>query len=73
MPLTGLKPVPLSESRCNSANIICFVILQEQNVPGVSEFATGDARAVFVGIFVWCVVLKANKQPQLSILVATIC
>ena len=38
-------------------------------MPGVSEFATGDARAGFVGIFVWCVVLKTNKQP-LSMLVA---
>ena len=47
-------------------------MLQEQNVPGVSEFATGDARAGFVGIFVWCVVLKANKQP-LNMLMAKIC
>ena len=41
-------------------------------MPGVSEFATGDTRASFVGIFGWCVVLKANKQP-ISILVAKIC
>ena len=41
-------------------------------MPGVSEFATGDARAAFVGIFVWCVVLKANKQ-SLNILVAKNC
>ena len=40
-------------------------------MPGVSEFATRDARAGFVGIFVWCVALKENKQP-LSILVAKI-
>ena len=65
--------MPLSESQSNSANLICIVILQEQNVPGVSEFAIGGARAAFDGIFVWCVVLKANKQPQSSILVATIC
>ena len=30
---------------------------------GVSEFVTKDARAAFVGIFVWCILLKANKQP----------
>ena len=43
-------------------------------MPGVSEFATGDARAGFVGIFVWCVVLKANKQPLiLNMLMAKIC
>ena len=40
-------------------------------MPGVAELATGDARAGFVGIFVWCVALKENKQP-LSILVAKI-
>ena len=40
-------------------------------MPGVSEFATGDARVGFVGIFVWCVALKENKQP-LTILVAKI-
>ena len=33
-------------------------------MPGVSEFATGDARAAFVGMFVWCVVLKTNKQQK---------
>ena len=32
-------------------------------MPGVSEFAIGGARAAFVGMFVWYVVLKANKQP----------
>ena len=41
-------------------------------MPGVSEFATGDAQAGFVKIFVWCVVLKANIQP-LSMLMAKIC
>ena len=30
---------------------------------GVSEFAIEGAGAAFVGIFVWCVVLEANKQP----------
>ena len=40
-------------------------------MPGVSEFAIGDAGAAFVGMFVWCVVLKANKQ-HLSMLVAKI-
>ena len=32
-------------------------------MPCVSAFAIEGARAAFVGMFVWCVVLKANKQP----------
>ena len=32
-------------------------------MPGVSEFAIEGARAAFVGMFVWCVVPEANKQP----------
>ena len=37
------------------------VILQEQIVPGVSEFAIEGVRADFAGILVCFVVLKANS------------